>query len=86
MFSKVKFVNFKPLKNDSKAILLFVHMLVFLCVCVCNSVIGEDNGECLLSSESKSPEKERAESGSVMCFQPNAETQTGREEGDKAGE
>lgn len=63
------------------AILWFVCMTVILCVCVRKQRCQGGWGECMLSSESKSTEKERAESGPVICFQNDTRTQAGRQRG-----
>ena len=50
-----------------------------MCFCVfvfVSRVTREDEWECMLSSESNSPEKERAESGPVMCFQTDTHART----------
>ena len=74
-----------PVHSSNMRVLLTRYMtLGFVCICVKQ---GGRGGwwECMLSSESKRQEKERADSGPVMCF--NTRTGAGRQpQGRTAGE
>lgn len=65
------------MKYDNRALLLFVCITMCFCVFVFVSrVVRENEGNACCHQNQRVPEKERAESGPLMCFQTDTQTDT----------